>query len=303
MDSVVTPHDHFFRSAMADSRVAKEFFAHHLPDFIKQRINWNKLRPCSTIFVDKELKLSASDILYQTTIAKKTGYIYLLAEHQSSPDKLMPFRIWQYILAIQAGHLKQTKSKLLPLVYPLVFYHGKKPYLYSTDIRDIIAAPRDLIDQVLFKPFQLIDTHTLGDEKLKQLQWAGVMEFMMKHIFARDFLPYLKQALSILRELEKNGENDYIITVLRYAMEAGETGTPAQLVKVVKAELSDTERNFMTTAEWLRKQGREEGMEKGKREGKIESLRQVANNLLQKGKDLAFIAEVTGLSLDEIQQI
>ena len=45
------------------------------------------------------------------------AYIYLLLEHQSTPDRLMPFRMLKYICNIIDQHLKthDTKIKKFPL--------------------------------------------------------------------------------------------------------------------------------------------------------------------------------------------
>jgi hypothetical protein len=43
--------------------------------------------------------------------------------------------------------------------------------------------------------------------------------------------------------------------------------------------------------------------QKGKKEGKMEGKMEVAQALLQKGSDPAFVAEVTGLSMDQIQKL
>ena len=48
-----------------------------------------------------------------------------------------------------------------------------------------------------------------------------------------------------------------------------------------------------------KKEGREEGIEKGREEEKIE----IAKAMLSKNKPLEEIAEFTGLSLDEIEQL
>ena len=45
------------------------------------------------------------------------------------------------------------------------------------------------------------------------------------------------------------------------------------------------------------------GEEKGKVEGKKEEKKSIAKNMLAKNCDIDFIAEVTGLSLDEIRQL
>ncbi len=54
-----------------------------------------------------------------------------------------------------------------------------------------------------------------------------------------------------------------------------------------------------------RKEGREEGLAEGREEGKAtgfaEGKRETAKNLLNKGLDISFISEVTGISENEIQ--
>ena len=47
----------------------------------------------------------------------------------------------------------------------------------------------------------------------------------------------------------------------------------------------------------------QKGIAKGKMEGKIEGKMEVAQALLQEGSDLVFIAKVTGLSIEQIQQL
>ena len=79
----------------------------------------------------------------------------------------------------------------------MVVYHAETAYPYSTDIKDIVDAPRILIDRYFLKPFQLIDLARIEDEELKTHAWSGVMEFVMKHIFARDILPYLQDIMQI----------------------------------------------------------------------------------------------------------
>jgi predicted transposase/invertase (TIGR01784 family) len=93
-------------------------------------------------FISNELKLTESDVLYAATLFDTPAYIYILSEHQRNPDPLMPFRLLEYTVAIIRKYLHQHPSEtLLPLVIPLVFYNGEKPYPYATDIKEIMAAP------------------------------------------------------------------------------------------------------------------------------------------------------------------
>ena len=127
-----SPHDRFIRSMMSDQLVAREFFEQHLPENIKKLVHLNTLKPQSDSFVDEELKMKMVDLLYRVQFGEKEGYLFLLLEHQSKPDKWMAFRLLKYSLAIMEKHLKETHAKELPVVYPMVLYNGKSKYRYST---------------------------------------------------------------------------------------------------------------------------------------------------------------------------
>jgi predicted transposase/invertase (TIGR01784 family) len=260
--AVANPHDRLFRSAMSDMRVAKEFFEQYLPTTIRSAINLDSLVLCPNSYIDQSLKLSLSDVLYQVNIAGELGFIYLLCEHQSTVDVLMPFRIWQYIIAIWDDYLKQNshKAKTLPLVVPMVFYTGDKPYNASTDVRDLIQASPKLIDEILFQPFKLIDVNAIPDEELRAHLWAGVMAFIMKHIRARDALLFLKQVIKQLRQLEVVGGTNHVVRLLNYFLAASEIQEPQTFVELIQTGLSPTMgEKIMTLAEQFAEQGYQRG--------------------------------------------
>ncbi len=141
-----------------------------------------KLSPNS--YVDEILTAYSSDILYE--VEQKDGkraYLYLLIEHQSSIDPLMPFRVLNYMVQIWNDFIKQTGSYKLPVIYQLVFYHGKTPYNGSRNIFELIDAPLELIEKILFKNLHIVDMHDITDETLREHKWAGILEFVCKHIF------------------------------------------------------------------------------------------------------------------------
>ena len=55
----------------------------------------------------------------------------------------------------------------------------------------------------------------------------------------------------------------------------------------------------VTDIKYATEKGMEKGMEKGRAEGRAEGKQAVALNMLKKQADMAFIAEVTGLSEKE----
>jgi recombination-promoting nuclease RpnB len=58
----------------------------------------------------------------------------------------------------------------------------------SNNINDLVDVSKELVERYFLKPFQLVDLGQIDDEKLKQYAWSGVMEFALKHIYARDIL-------------------------------------------------------------------------------------------------------------------
>ncbi len=71
----------------------------------------------------------------------KDGYVYTLIEHQSTENLYMPFRMLRYSVAAMQRHLEQHKT--LPLVIPVLFYHGERsPYPYSMNWLDCFEIRR-----------------------------------------------------------------------------------------------------------------------------------------------------------------
>lgn len=55
-------------------------------------------------FVEDDLRQYFSDVLYSLKTSAGDGYIHVLIEHQSSPDKHMVFRLLRYAVATMQRH-------------------------------------------------------------------------------------------------------------------------------------------------------------------------------------------------------
>ena len=102
-----TPHDAIFRQMLAQKEVARDFLQLYLPAQFLSICDLNTLQLASGSFIEEDLRSSYSDILYSLQTQHGAGYIYALIEHQSSPDKLMAFRLMRYTLAAMQRHLPQ----------------------------------------------------------------------------------------------------------------------------------------------------------------------------------------------------
>ncbi len=101
----------------------------------------DSLQLVSGSFVEEDLRASYSDILYSLRTRHGPGYVYALIEHQSTPDKLMAFRLLRYALAAMQRHL-DAGHDTLPLVVPILFYHGKvSPRPWARNWQQLFADP------------------------------------------------------------------------------------------------------------------------------------------------------------------
>jgi len=316
MTTIHHTHDTFVRTAMSDLRVAREFFLAHLPQAILNQMDLKHLKLQPRSHINDIRKETIVDILYKTTIAQREAYLYLLVEHQSSPDELMAFRILKYTCNVIDQHLKETGKKSLPLIYPIVIYHAERPYPYSTDIQELVDAPRELVERYFLKPFQLIDLARIDDEDLKRYEWAGVMEFALKHIYARDILPAIKKFVKILHRLDQADGREFVSIVLEYLMARGAIQDKESFYRLINEQVSvDLGEKVMTIAEELRAEGRqkgfmegiekglEQGLEKGLEQGLEQGKLEVAKRLLMEGVEALFVAKVTGLPLAQIEEL
>jgi len=304
----ISSHDHFFRAAMAEPKVVNDFFQAHLPTKIQEIISWNSIQLKKESYVDDQLKLQITDMLYAANFDNKPGYIYLLVEHQSTADKLMPFRLLKYMLAIQENHLKQNKEKKLALIYPLIFYTGARSTNHVTDIFELFGEQQELAKEIFLKPYHLIDLTKLTDEDLKQYLWSGVMAKSMKHIYDTDIVPCLKNMLNELQTIEKQDGMSYIYTILSYLVNTGDTENESEFIETIKLGFSEqTGDNVMTIAQRFREEGltegRMEGIIEGQTRGKVETLRSIVKNLMGRNADINEIIAITGLSLHEINEL
>jgi predicted transposase/invertase (TIGR01784 family) len=286
-------HNNFFISSMSNKKLAKEFFSKHLPIGIRKNIDLETLEFCKESYIDKKLKMSQVDVLYKANFNDHPGYIYSLMEHQSTCDKLMAFRMFKYMMKIMDHHIKDQKDIKLPIIIPLVFYHGRLPYTGTTDIFDLFYENKELAQSIFLKPFGLIDVTKMSDESLKAGGYSGIMEFVMKHIHTRDILVYLEQISNHLRGIEEDKNNeDFLTSILRYVILNGEADDKTKVVDFIKRTFTEKTSNNMTT---IAAQFKEEGRQEGKS--------QIVLKMLKKNMSVRDIAEFTDLSIEDINKI
>ena len=134
-----TPHDAVFRRIFGVPENMASQLRAVLPPGLTARLDLTRLAPVAASFVDEALRWRHSDLLFTAPLDGRDAYVYLLAEHQSSDDPLMAFRMLRYVTRIWDQHLRERpNARLLPAVIPLVVHHGPAPWASPVQVLDLI---------------------------------------------------------------------------------------------------------------------------------------------------------------------
>ncbi|MCS3431439.1 Rpn family recombination-promoting nuclease/putative transposase [Klebsiella sp. BIGb0407] len=296
-----TPHDLIFKQFLTHHETARDFMQLHLPAELQAVCDFSTLRLESGSFVEESLRPYFSDVLYSlSTITGDDGYIHVLIEHQSTPDKHMAFRLLRYSVAAMQRHLDAGHKKL-PLVIPVLFYTGRRsPYPYSTRWLDEFNDP-GLAEKLYNGNFPLVDVTVIPDEEIMEHRRMAALTLLQKHIYHRDLSELLDNLGALL--LTENMTGQQLASLINYLIQVGETLDGEAFVRKLAQRAPQHEDQLMTIAEQLEQKGMEKGMEKGIEKGGREATLKIASTMLQKGIDRDSVMEMTGLAEDDMAQI
>ncbi|HDM8071934.1 TPA: Rpn family recombination-promoting nuclease/putative transposase [Vibrio harveyi] len=313
MKTPTSIHDGLFKSFLTVPETAKDFLNIHLPEHIKQICNLDTLQLQSGSFLEEELVPYYSDVLYSMETESGVGYVYALIEHQSSPDKHIGFRMIRYAIAAMKQHL-DAGNDTLPLVVPLLFYHGKtSPYPYSTNWLDEFENP-EIAKALYSQDFPLVDVTVIPDDEIIQHKRVALLELVQKHVRQRDLLDFTDTLVTLL--LERLITTNQLESLVEYLLRVGETSNLEGLMRTLAQQVPEHEERFMTVAEQLEARGREQGLkqgleqgrqegealgrQEGRQEGQQEAKLTIAKRMLAAGLDKSLISDTTGLSEKEL---
>ncbi|MFK3882266.1 Rpn family recombination-promoting nuclease/putative transposase [Pantoea agglomerans] len=307
-----TPHDATFRQFLTHPDVARDFMQIHLPEKLLKICDLTTLKLESGSFVEDDLRQYFSDVLYSLRTSTGDGYIHVLIEHQSTPDRHMAFRLIRYAVAAMQRHLEAGHKKL-PLVIPVLFYTGKRtPYPWSTRWFDEFDDP--VVAESLYRrAFPLVDITVIPDDEIMTHRSMAALTLLQKHIHQRDIASLTDHLVTLL--MADYLSSPQVMTLIHYLLQAGESADYEAFVRELAQRVPQHGDALMTIAQQLEQKGIEKGraegielgerrgIEKGRTEGQREATLKIARTMLQNGLDRKTVIEMTGLTSDDLAQI
>ena len=271
------PHDALFKGVLGKPEHARGALRALVPAPLAEALDWQTLTLCPGSFVDEALQEQHTDLLYST--AWRDGgevLAYFLFEHQSAPPKdgLMAYRLLRYQVRIwEDWHAKHPKAKSLPMIIPIVMYHGVTPWseprLFG-DLLDVPAGVRPAVEPYLVQfAYVLDDLSQVSDDELRDgammTALAKLVALCFKHARTRaDFMQILARWMDVVREVASAPHGlKALAQVLCYILEVSEhvesEALKTLLVREIGPEAKDA---IMTVGQQIRQEGIEQGRQR-----------------------------------------
>ncbi|CTU65387.1 transposase YhgA family protein [Escherichia coli] len=142
----------------------------------------------------------------------------------------------------------------------------------------------------------LVDITITPDDEIMQHRRIAILELLQKHIRQRDLMLLLEQLVTLIDEGYTS--ESQLVAMRNYMLQRGHT-EQADLFYGVLRDRETGGESMVTLAQWFE----EKGIEKGIQQGRQEERQEFAQRFLSKGMSREDVAEMTNLSLAEIDRL
>jgi predicted transposase YdaD len=299
------PHDLMVRAVLSDVTEAISFLQAHVSEEVSQGLNWSTLRLVEGSFVEEELRGSEADLLYEIARVsdQETVWLYVLLEHQSTPDRWMRFRLLKYCCRIWEMQLaERPMPRALRPIVPLVLYQGERSWAYSTEFADLFAEAVRAWPGVPRFAHGLIDQSGLQPDEVQGARNTQLMQLLLLAA-AHPAVAWMEQVaclLGALAGLPPSSGVNYVRIFVRYILATQAPEAAAAFREVLRQHVSEGGEDPMTTyAQELFAEGRAEG----EQQGKVKTQVDVIEGLLREGMAWSVIERVTGVNETQFQAL
>ena len=181
--------------------------------------SWRKLH-----FFDKRLRLQESDLLVEfRTKGDRPVLVYILWEHQTKIDPMMPWRLLCYRVEIWKKWLAENpNSTKFPLIHAVVLYQGKKAWnvpLNFSEMLDIEALELEAVpeSQKVESEYEVVSLVPLSDSELPEDPGLRIGLSLMQAVTLKQSADWLVDHGEGLNEiLSKPGGNAMFRMAIEY---------------------------------------------------------------------------------------
>ena len=306
--------DNIFRKLFSD----KDLFKMFLDDFIEgdwiEELTKDNIEVLTTKYIDLIGDNRENDIVYKIKLDDEEVFVFIMLEHQSKTDFLMPFRLLEYMTKLWRVYIdenaKESKNKpfKLPPIFPIVFYDGTGSWTAEIEFKNKVKyydSFKNHIPNFSYKPLILKD---ITIEELIEKGDAISLVLAMDKIKTVEDLKIIKQLKQEYWEALKDSlKHSNILENVALAIKhlLLKVNVPEEEIEEVLKVFKEGKVRAMFQmiedydVQKVRSEEREKGIETGKKERDIE----IAHRLLRLDVEIDKIVEATQLDREKIEEI
>lgn len=245
-------------------------------------------------FINKVFQNREADIVYKI----KDRSIFILIEHQTKVDYLMPYRILEYEVAIMQSAIDldkiKNKESKIPLVIPIVLYTGNKKW----NAKKYLEENQEKIEGIEngLGNYNLIDINEMTEkELLEDNSFISKMILIEKSKNTENIVEILEKIVKITKEEDKETLRRIINIIL-------EEKIGITKAKELIEKMEGDEGNMLAVVDMIRREN-QMYIEIGKKEGELKEKIKIVTNMLKEKFNIETIQKITGINKEEIEKI
>lgn len=291
-------HDRFFKAIFSQREHAEAHLRAYLDPDTLRALDLATMRPAPTEHISDPLDERAGDLRYLVEGQGQTWIFRLAFESQSTGSREMPLRFGWYSLFEIMAHQRTEAEGPLPVVYPMVLYHGEAPWRGPRKLSEMYGQPPPhLMALPHVKPIEvqphLIDLWRIPDEALHRGALGGLPLMALKYGRDADLVDRLEAWQAELNAAWRRADRDAIFTsLLAYWSHANPQAGPTRyrdaLTRLISREAGEVVMNKYQEAyqnAWQKalRQGEALGLAQGMERGIEQGLERGIEQGLERG--------------------
>lgn len=292
------PHDDLFREMVSDPAAQRDMVRICLPD-IAARTDLDTVTAVDATFTGGK---QADLLLSMHDYRGNEHLVYMLVEHKSYHDPLVAVQLYRYLGEIWQQQWIRVKPEArgpLPVIHPVVLYHGVAPWTAPLELTGLHRADEHAAGFgtktapfITDLAYRLVDLQTIQPERLRVATRTLAFLITMRHVFHRLEQPTARRLIETLGTLPIGVTTR--IRLFEYLL----FNMPEENTGLLVTELEEQEYTMeggvaiMTVAQEL--------MRRGEVKGREEATHDVARRMLAIGIPVDQIIETTGLTAEQV---
>ena len=206
-----------------------------------------------------------------------------------------------YMTAIWGKALSLDPSSPLPIIIPIVFYHGNRKWTISTDFDGLFETEKEHYGayrrQIPSYEYLLYDFSSTKHEPIRGTKKLQIFLGITRAIFEEEkevFIETVLDAMKVFDELRGTvGNEEYFEAYIRYLFYARTDFEQEELKERIKTVSMERSEKMLTIAEKLLQEGVEKGLAKGIKKGREEGRKEGREKGREEGREELLWKQIT----------